>query len=385
MRNYLANSSFLQLNFHADKKIFFALLLFVVGSFSFGIADAQQPYYTIKGKIVDKNTKAPLQGASVFAQNTTFGVASDSSGNFTLRLPDGGYSIIVTYSGYETESVRASNTSSENDNLVIEIGAKEKSLEEVSIAISSEVKDGWEKYGVFFTQNFLGQTKFARQAIIQNPDALHFYFSKKRNRLKVLATEPLTVQNFALGYTLKFAIDSFTYEYGTNANLFVGYPLFTEMAGTPDQKATWAENRAMAYKGSIVQFMRSLYHQTLTDDGYELQFIEKKNDKEASVPLTDLYAELNYEKDSSTSTIEFHPQQTNISVIYNKAKPEQEYLDYNQLAGKNLQVSRLIFAPDEVISIEQNGYYFDQTDITTNGYMGFKKIADMLPYDYEPQ
>ncbi len=131
--------------------------------------------------------------------------------------------------------------------------------------------------------------------------------------------------------------------------------------------------------------MRSLYHQTLTNDGYELQFIEKKNDKEASVPLSDLYADLNYEKDSASNTVEFHPRQTNVAIIYNKAKPEREYLDYNQLAGKNLQVSRLIFAPDEVIGVEQNGYYFDQTDITTNGYMGFKKIADMLPYDYEPQ
>lgn len=371
--------------FYTNKKLFLSLLFFVVSSFSFNTVSAQQTYYTIKGKVIDKGTKAALQGASVFAQNTTFGVASDADGNFTLKLPDGGYSVIVTYSGYETESVRVSNTSEQNDNLVIELGPKEKSLEEVSIAISSEVKDGWEKYGVFFTQNFLGQTKFAKQVIIQNPDALHFYFSKKRNRLKVLATEPLTVQNFALGYTLKFAIDSFTYEYGTNANLFVGYPLFTEMAGTPDQKATWAENRATAYKGSIVQFMRSLYHQTLMDDGYELQFIEKKNDKEASIPLGNLYTDLNYKKDSSTNTVEFHPQQTSLSVIYNKAKPEQEYLDYNQLAGKNLQVSRLIFAPDEVIGVEQNGYYFDQTDITTNGYMGFKKIADMLPYDYEPQ
>ena len=27
---------------------------------------------------------------------------------------------------------------------------------------------------------------------------------------------------------------------------------------------------------------------------------------------------------------------------------------------------------------------YDQEDIITNGYLGFKKIGDMLPYDYKP-
>jgi hypothetical protein len=34
--------------------------------------------------------------------------------------------------------------------------------------------------------------------------------------------------------------------------------------------------------------------------------------------------------------------------------------------------------------IEENGYFFDQKDITTNDYWGFKKVGDMLPYDYVP-
>ncbi len=200
-----------------------------------------------------------MQGASVFAQNTTFGEATNADGNFTLKIPSGGYSLVVTFSGYETGTVRISNTSQQNDSLLFELSPKEKSLEEVTIAVSNEVKNGWQKYGEFFTQNFIGQSKFAKQCVIKNPEVLHFYFSKKRNRLKVLANDPLIVNNFALGYNLKFAIDSFTNEYSTHTNLFIGYPLFEAMEGTPEQQQTWNENRALAYKGSMLQLMRSVF------------------------------------------------------------------------------------------------------------------------------
>ena len=290
---------------------------------------------------------------------------------------------MVTYTGYETETIRISQAYPEDSTLVFELRPKEKALEEVSITVSNEVKDGWQKYGQFFTENFIGQSTFAKQCIIKNTEVLHFYFSKKRNRLKVSATEPLIVENFGLGYTLKFAIDSFTNEYNTGTNLFVGYPFFEEMPGTPDQQETWAKNRDMAYKGSILQFMRSLYSRTLQEDGFELQFIVKNEDKDISVPLKDLYGELNYTMDDSTKTVAFSPNQNEVAVIYNNAEPENAYLAQDSSARKNFQLSTLSFVPGEPIVIEQNGYYYDQENITTNGYLGFKKIADMLPYDYE--
>jgi hypothetical protein len=368
-----------------SKNKFVTIFIITFLFFLSGNLFSQATYYVVKGRVIDKNSKSPLQGASIFAQNTTLGVASDANGNFIIKLPDGGYSLIVTYTGYETEAIRITNTSSQNDSLVFELNPKEKSLEEVSVVISTEVKDGWQKYGEFFTQNFIGQTKFAKQCVIKNPEVLHFYFNKKRNRLKVLAKEPLSVDNFALGYTLKFAIDSFTYEYNTNANLFIGYPLFEEMQGTPEQKDVWAKNRALAYKGSMLQFTRSLYNRTLEKDGFELQFIINNNGGETPIPLQNLYGALNYEKDDSTNTVEFRPNQNEVAIIYNNEKPEQAYLDTDPTIKKDFQLSTLLFSPGESIVIEQNGYYYDQTDITTNGYLGFKKIGDMLPYDYMPE
>ena len=346
---------------------------------------AQSSYYIVKGKVIDKNTRQPLQGASVFAQNTTIGEASDSAGNFSIRLPEGGYSLVTTYSGYETESVRINHSSPQNDSLVFELSPEEKALEGVTVTLTTEVKDGWAKYGTFFTDNFVGQSKFAKQCVIKNPEVLHFYFSKKRNRLKVLAKEPLIVDNFALGYSLKFAIDSFTNYYDTKTNLFIGYPLFVEMQGDSAQRKLWDENRAIAYKGSMLQLMRSIYSRTLQEDGFEIQFVINQSGKDFPIHLENLYGALNYKMDDSTKTVEFHPNQSEVAVMYKKADPEKIYMNMDTTAKKGFQLSTIIFPKDESFFIEPNGFFYDQEDVTTNGYLGFKKMGDMLPYDYQPE
>jgi hypothetical protein len=345
---------------------------------------SQVSNYNITGKVIDKSSKLPLQGASVFAQNTTFGAATDASGNFKLKLPNGGYEVVITFTGYETESIRISTANAGDNDLIIEVRPKERSMEEVSVVATNEVKDGWQKYGLFFTENFVGKTELSKQCFIQNPEVLKFFFSKKRNRLKVIANEPLIVMNDALGYQVKFAIDSFTYEYVNNVNQFAGYPLFEEMQGTPEKQAAWQQNRLKAYNGSQLHFMRSLFNQTLTDEGFEVQFLVKNNEEQISIPLKDLYGALNYSKDDSTNTVEFKPNQPDMAVIYNMAKPEPAYYESDPKEEKDFQVSTLIIAPGESVIIEENGYFFDQKDITTNDYWGFKKVADMLPYDYVP-
>src|SRR5450755_263902 len=123
------------------KKLFLPMLIFIVSIFLYNNSSFSQiTYYVVKGRVIDKNTKAPLQGASVFAQNTTFGEATNADGNFILKIPNGGYSLIVTYTGYETGTERISNTSLQNDSIVFELSPKAKSMEDVSIVVSNEVK-----------------------------------------------------------------------------------------------------------------------------------------------------------------------------------------------------------------------------------------------------
>ena len=359
-------------------------ILFFAGLFLSIIAFSQGSFFTVSGKVIDAGTKAPMQSASVFAQNTTIGTPTDEQGNFSLQLPAGGYDLIVTFTDYTTEIKRVSSSDTSNRNIIIEITKKSKAMEEVAVVASNEVKDGWERYGFFFTDNFIGKTLFSSDCHLLNRDALKFYFNKKRNRLKVRASEPLEIRNDALGYKIKYTLDSFTYDYGTQTTLYTGYPLFEEMQPQSDiQQQQWKINRVQAYNGSTLHFMRSVYNKTLKEESFEIQFIIDNGDgTDTAIKIKNFYAALNYKKDDSTQTVSIKPNQSNMAVIYGNEQPEKNYLAEDETAPKKYQLS--IVTLTQPITIEQNGYFYDQNDITTTGYWTWEKVGDMVPYDFNP-
>jgi hypothetical protein len=357
-------------------------VLFLLIAFS-SIAAFSQSAYTISGKIIDAETKQPLQGASVFAENTTIGTATNDRGYFNLSLPGGGYSIVVTFTGYQTETKRVTAGDAGNNEIVIEIKKKEKSLEEFVVKSTAEVTDGLAKYGDFFVENFIGKTANSKQCYIKNKEALKFFYYRRSKRLKILATAPLEIVNDALGYTIKYELDSFVHEYNTDISLYTGYPLFQEMQSTDvTQLEKWNAARKTAYNGSILHFMRSLYQKKLKEEGFEIQFIGKFNGKETAIPLKNFYGAVNYMMDDSSNTVDILPRQKDVAVIYKNESSPDLYLAENPEASSKFQLSMLYFLPDESLNIEQNGFYFEQNDITITGYWAWEKVGDMVPYDF---
>src|SRR5690349_18906060 len=131
------------------KKIFLFTLLISAS----GIVFSQD--FTASGKVFDSATKEPLAFASVFCQNTTVGTTTNKEGAFHLTLKEGGYDLIITYTGYKAQQIRIS-PEMKPTGLEIALVKEEKSIEEVVIRSSNEVKNGWEKYGKFFLENFIG-------------------------------------------------------------------------------------------------------------------------------------------------------------------------------------------------------------------------------------
>jgi CarboxypepD_reg-like domain len=106
------------------KKLMFLFLLL-----SFTKTYSQQ-YFLVTGKVVD-TLQQPLSAASVFCQNTTIGTTANTSGEFKLYLPEGGYNLVITYTGYQTQSIQISNAT--QSPLTIILKPKEKELAEVVI------------------------------------------------------------------------------------------------------------------------------------------------------------------------------------------------------------------------------------------------------------
>jgi hypothetical protein len=67
--------------------------------------------FLVSGKVIDAETKQPLQGASIFCVQTTFGTVANTEGGFALRLPTGGYELCISFNGYESITERINDQS----------------------------------------------------------------------------------------------------------------------------------------------------------------------------------------------------------------------------------------------------------------------------------
>jgi CarboxypepD_reg-like domain len=352
------------------KKIILSFSLFILPFVLFA-------QYKVSGIVVDEKTQQPLAGASVFCQNTTIGTLTNSNGEFSISVPSGGYDIVVSFTGYETQSQRISKQTENIEAMRFVLKEKEKSLEEVSVVATTEVKNGLEKYGDFFKEQFIGITENSALCLIENPEVLRFFYSKKKNRLKIISDQDIMISNKALGYRIRYQLDSFVHDYGSTITQFTGYPLFEEMQGTESETENWKLKREEAYLGSLTHFLRSYYEKTLGAEGFKLEFVDKTGKlRPLNDPYDTTFALLENEE------LELHPV-SKLRVAYLNELPEKGYLVKNKLSLNNtIQISQLDFK--DAIVVERNGYFYDQRDLLTIGYWGWEKLADFMPYDYLP-
>ena len=106
-------------------KPIYSLLTLLLISLSVSI----QAQVTISGKIVDSTSREPLAGASVFAQNTTQGTVTNSSGEFSITLKSGGYELIFSFTGYLTQQIQI--TENKSQQLEVAMVKEDKTLGEV--------------------------------------------------------------------------------------------------------------------------------------------------------------------------------------------------------------------------------------------------------------
>jgi hypothetical protein len=347
------------------------ILFIAAGSFAQGL---------ITGSVTDAESKLPLEGASVFAQNTTSGTITKNDGSYKIYLNKGGYEMIFSYTGYLTQNIKVDA----NSNQVIDVALKkeDKSMSEVVIMSSNEVTDGWEKYGQFFLDRFLGKTNFAKQTALRNPEVLKFFYYKRSDRLKVLATEPLLIADSALGYDLQYSLDSFVFHYKTEINSYRGNCLYQQMPGDSVQMLTWKANRALAYYGSRLHFLRSYYDSTVVEDGWSLE-MQTAPGVNKFFRIKNPYDTTYFLADDSTGDVElWFPNK--LSVAYTKAKPDPAYLkEMGYAPTQKLQISYVDLK--ESVTVNQNGYFTEQKSWVNQGYWSWKNVADQLPYDYEPE
>jgi hypothetical protein len=393
------------------------LLAFVLLALS---AEGQK---AVEGTVTDSESGQPVPGASVFLSNTSVGTTANAKGAFTILIPAGRFELVVSSVGYETHS-RTVQVESIHSPLAITLKPRPKEL--ATVIIEPFEKNGWEKWGRFFTDNFIGTSAEARNCVIRNRDVIRFRYSKERGELTAIALEPLLIENSALGYVLKYQLEDFSYDFDRRYLYYGGYPLFTEMTGSAAKRRRWEKTRRELYAGSLLHFMRAVFTNTLAENDFEAYRLVKIPNRErqrvkaanqnrvvrkadgslamAALPAdtADYYNRvmaqgdhldvagnqlltgdsIAYAVNASTAGVDFPDY---LLVIYKKGLAPAEYSQQFPKNGTAL-MSQINLVNGRPIEVQANGSYFQPADLLSYGYWAWsEKIARMLPYDYQPK
>lgn len=393
----------------------FLFLLFSIASFSQKL---------LKGVVVDAEKNKPIANASVFLNNTSIGTKTNEQGNFSLTIANGKYDLIGSSVGYETYN-QTINSNKLSDFITIKLKVKADVMQ--TVIVESYEKNGWEKWGKFFVDNFIGTSAEAKNCQIKNTKLIHFRNSQKTNELTAYADEPLIIENKVLGYTIRYQLETFSYNFKTHYLVYTGYPFFQPIKGGSARKKRWEKKRNETYFGSMMHFMRAVYRNKIMEEGFQVRFlqkipnIEKQRVKAAyssnmqkmrsangTIVITHINKDtadyydrilrqedykdvigknllngdsIAYAIDSITAGVDF---KNYLLIIYqNKVAP----VEYRQQFPKSsaAMMSQIILINEKPIEVQSNGSYFDPVDLMSSGFWAWsEKIGRMLPLDYVP-
>ncbi|NRF38176.1 carboxypeptidase-like regulatory domain-containing protein [Pedobacter foliorum] len=411
-------------------KTFLLTLLIII---SYHSIYAQQTFLQITGTVIDAKTRAPLAGASVYLDHTTKATITSDSGKFVLKnIPSGNYNLIISYVGYHPVSVPMSEQY--NPPLKVELSQTTKSLKEVVITADPH----WEEYYSLFKMFFLGKTD--QQCTIENPKALSFHYNDTSYVLTAETSEPLIIDNKALGYKVYYDLSYFIH-YASRTS-YSGYTRFEETTSTDSKELKrWKTNREKAYYGSLTHFMHSLVNKQLTEDGFVVKKLEKVktinafpthpilenwkgnefkssdtiitmrwNGRDYAPEDTTVFSQatkpsntLNPTNTPSPGNLSKWGQKTGYNILYPGNVPYNNIITPTSLSGNyklsfnnslfitykkkksdgNFTTSILTMLIPETF-VDTHGNLADQHAVINEGYWATLRVADQLPFDYAP-
>ena len=127
--------------------------------------------------------------------------------------------------------------------------------------------------------------------------------------------------------------------------------------------------------------MHSYFDSAVTEDGFVVAMLDERDEKKFN-RIWNVYDSTYYGRIDSTLEADIYfPRK--ISITYTKRTPETEYLKKYKLP-LNIGVQTSYIDLINVITIKQNGYFYDQRDWVNSGYWSWKNLADQVPYDFVP-
>lgn len=383
-----------------------------------------QNSYVISGIIRDK--KEVLPGAAVYVSGYKIATVTNGDGKFTLpKLAPGNYDILVQMIGYSPYS---KNIIISDKPVDVTITLTENTTFLKEVVIKPDPNRAY--YLALFKDYFIGKSPNADYCKILNSNVLNFHDDKENRALTISASDFLIIENTALGYRIKYLLEAFEYDYKTKIIYYAGHSHFEELKGSKAKKKKWLRNRAVAYNGSIQHFFKSLYHNTITENGFVINKMgtipnpNRKPDSLINANIKRLTAGrqglVNSLSFNGTDSLSYWIKQRGLPKTFNTInrnnvlidtlvkvqdkdlkkiqfndalyiiyKNETEDSAYSASGHKqnrpldmgNFQIS-VITLLQPSISFYTNGGIFNPRSSLYSGYWSYEKVADMVPMDY---
>ncbi len=319
----------------------------------------------VSGRVVDAMTNEPLPHANVFLNYTTIGTVTDDQGKYSLTIPRGEYEMVFSFIGYHSQKLKTPIDGDKSDKLEIKLLPASKELQSVTVHGTADKE--WNKLIKRFNKLFLGESLSATQCTIRNPWFIELETKKVSGKrlLFAQASQPLEVENLALGY--KIFYDLLEFIDSDESLKFSGNVYFVELEPKDSmQYQTWAQNRRNAYLGSNRHFFKSILQGKVKEEGFTA-FSE-------TPPPYIKRVELNstpIRSDSASNKFRI-PINKKIFIGYQPTSPSGAILN----GGMNF--------PKGYVEVDEQGVVLDPLSFTSFGYLSNYRIANLLPYNYEP-
>ena len=305
----------------------------------------------INGTVFNNETGKPVPYANVFFNGTTIGTYTDIYGYFKLILPkDLRYPIAISFIGYESLLISDYPV---DKSIKVFLKPKIYKLDEVTVKSKMTFSERMDRkyYLSLFRKEFFGESLNTGQCKIMNEDDIVLQYFNETGMLKAYSNKPLIIINEALGYQIVYYIDIFDCSQA-ELNLY-GFYTFKEDNTLEGRKKVVAEKRRrLAYIGSRMHFIRSLWSNVLDSAGFTI-----KN------------------KDNNILTYDSLVVQTGSHTKYLKRKGTADIAYLSKRTDTQIEIL------NDSVYFNKSGY-IDPYVINWAGEMSKQRIAELLPFDY---
>lgn len=364
-------------------------LMILIGSWS---AVRAQQATSLTGRVLDATTDESLPGVNVFIAGTTFGTASDTEGHFEMALPPRlEFEVVASMVGYKTVVLTVKTAALPEGGLLIRLHPETIELDAVEVV--AEHPREWQRNLERLNNLLFSSTAYGRKCEILNPEVLDLSYDDAAGDLYAVASQPLEIENRALGY--RIVIHGASLQGNENHLQWGGKFQFTELEPkNKRERRKWADARKRAYRGSTRHFLASVVKGSLEDTGFKAYYVEQPGLMTTGRPVYEMRMHPR-DKAPPALIVEGPEDETwlmnfsgTVYVSFNEEEP-REYIAYHKevhglsRAAQPEQSSWLSLTKGGTV-IDAFGNDYVSYALEEYGYWGWERMGEQLPYDYQP-